>query len=129
MDSIRDCFCFHCQAGHFDLVYRTAFMHVRCALLLSETQSTLIIGNQDNCINISDILSSVGSFLSPFFFFFFHQELDLCVSIAWLPLLTFLSLLTVIGVSLQADAEIGLGAFLIVWFVVYPRRRKRAPSV
>ena len=56
---------------------------------------------------------------------FIHTALDLCVSIACLPLLTFPSFPAVAETSLRADFEIGLGTFPIAWFVVYLRKKER----
>ena len=119
VESIYDYYCFHCQAGCFDLVDSTAFMDVGCILLYSETPPSLVTGNRALCVNVSDIVISVGSFL----FFFFYQELDLCVSIAC-KLLTFPFVSTITGVSLKADVELGLGTFPIAWSVVYLRKTK-----
>ena len=102
-------------------------MDVGCTLLFSEIPPSLVIGGRAICVNILDVVISVGSFVCVFFrvfffFFYFDQELDLCVSTACLPLLTFPSFPTVTGVSLQADVEIGLSTFPIAWFMVYLRR-------
>ena len=95
MESIHDYLWSHCQAGRFDLVESTAFTDVGCTLLYSETPPSLVTGKRTICVNISDMVSSVGSLLLVFFVVvavgvvFFHQELDLCfvcVSIACLPL-------------------------------------------
>ena len=67
--SIHDYYWFHCQAGRFDLVDSTAFMDVGCTLLYSETPPSLVTGNRAICVNISDIVISVGSFLSFFLSF------------------------------------------------------------
>ena len=72
--SIHDYHWFHCQAGRFDLVDSTAFMDVGCTLLYSETPPSLVTGNRAICVNISDIVISVGSFLSSSFFFFFFTK-------------------------------------------------------
>ena len=63
MESIRDYFCFHCQAGRFDPVDSTAFMAVGCTLLNNETLPSLVIGNRSICVHISDIVVSVGWFV------------------------------------------------------------------
>ena len=111
------------QAGRFYLVDSTAFMDVGCTLLYSEIPPSLVTGSRAICVNISDI---VISFASGFFVVvLFYQELDLCVSIACLPLLTFPSFPTVTGVSLQADVEIGLSTFPIAWFVVSLREKRK----
>ena len=96
VESIHDYYCFDCQAGRFDPVDSTAFVNVGCTLLYGEIPPSLVTGNRAICVNISDIVISVGSFFF-FLFFFFNQELDLCVSIACLPLLTFQSFPTVTG--------------------------------
>ena len=77
MESIRDYFCFHCQADCFDLVDITAFMDVGYTLLYSETPPSPVIGNRVICIHISNGVISVGLLL-----FFFHQELNLGISLA-----------------------------------------------
>ena len=68
-----------------------ASMDVGCTLLYGEIPPSLVTGNRAICVNISDVVISVGSSS------FFRQELDLCVSIACLPLLTFQSFPTVTG--------------------------------
>ena len=123
VESIHD-YMYMTMSIRFDLVDSTAFMGVGCALLYSKIPPSLVTSNLAICVNISDIVISVGSFLL-LFLYFFSQELDLCVSIACLPLLTFLSFPTVTGVSLQAYVEIGLGTFPIAWFVVSLREKKK----
>ena len=74
VESIHDYYCFHCQAGRFDLVDSTAFMGVGCALLYSKIPPSLVTSNLAICVNISDIAISVGSFL----LFFQPRALSLC---------------------------------------------------
>ena len=62
VESIHDYFCFHCQAGRFDLVDSAAFMDAGRTLLCSEIPPSLVTDNRAVCGNI-DILISVGSFL------------------------------------------------------------------
>ena len=75
--SIHDYFCFHCQAWRFDLADSTAFMDVGCTLLFSEIPPSLVIGGRAICVNILDVVISVGSFVCVFFrvFFFFFSIL------------------------------------------------------
>ena len=110
VESIYDYYCFHCQAGRFDLVDSTAFMDVGCTPLYSEIPPSLVTGHRAIRVEI--------------FWFQLVRFFLLCVNITCLPLLTFLSLPTVTGVSLLADFESSLGTFPTAWFVVYLSKKE-----
>ena len=52
----------------FDLADSTAVMDVGFTLLYSEIPSSLVTGNRAICVDLSDNVISVGSFLFVFFF-------------------------------------------------------------
>ena len=114
-------FCFHCQAGCFDLADSTAFMPVGCTLLYRETPPSLVIGNWTICSYTYQILW----FQWVYFFVLF------CSSRAWAlhqpcllaaPDNIFQSHGLTVTVVSHAGVDIGLGPFPFPWLVVYLKK-------
>ena len=67
VESIHD-YMYMTMSIRFDLVGSTAFMDIGCTLLYGGIPPSLVTGNRAICVDLSDNVISVGSFLFVFFF-------------------------------------------------------------